>query len=93
MRAERASEARRRPITPGNERAVSILRLRLAIAHRSAGLVEHAAAVNLGDSGGPLINDHGELAGINIYVDYGRNQAYAAVDVSEILEFMEGVKP
>ena len=53
-----------------------------------ATVVEHGAAVNLGDSGGPLVDRRGELVGINVYADRGRDQAYAAVDVSELRGFL-----
>lgn len=54
-----------------------------------ARMVDFTAAINFGDSGGPVINSRGELVGINSYIDAGMNQVHMAVDVSVIKSFLD----
>jgi S1-C subfamily serine protease len=53
-----------------------------------ATMIDFTAAINFGDSGGPVINSRGEVVGINSYIDAGMNQVHMAVDVSEIKAFL-----
>ena len=54
----------------------------------SARVVEMDCTINFGDSGGPVIDRDGNLAGICSYFDLERNDAYMAIDVSEIRAFL-----
>jgi serine protease Do len=57
----------------------------------SARVIEMTAPINLGDSGAPVINRHGELIGINSWIETGENQTHLAIDIEEIRQFL-GVK-
>jgi serine protease Do len=54
-----------------------------------ARMIDFTAAINLGDSGAPLVNAKGELVGINSYIDTMMNGVHMAVDISEIREFLK----
>lgn len=54
----------------------------------SARVVDMSVPVNMGDSGGPVVDASGNLAGIISGIDAFKNQTYLAVSVSEIRAFL-----
>ena len=58
-----------------------------------ARIIETTAPLNPGDSGGPVVNDRGELVGVNASVDTGGQLLNACIDVSEIRDFLEAARP
>jgi serine protease Do len=54
----------------------------------SARIVETSCGINPGDSGGPLINQSGEIAGIVSSFDPGVNQVQKSIDASEVTSFL-----
>lgn len=57
-------------------------------------LIEHSALVNKGDSGGPVLNDAGELVGVtqgHVPDEVARGISLA-VDLSEVKDFLKGNK-
>lgn len=53
-----------------------------------ARMIETTSPVNPGDSGGPLLNDGGELVGVVQSFNVGANQQCFCVDVSEISQLL-----
>ncbi len=47
------------------------------------------AEINLGNSGGPLLNDKGEVIGINTYGVLNSQGIFGAISVSELIKFIE----
>lgn len=59
-----------------------------------ARLIEHSALVNRGDSGGPVLNDAGELVGVtqgHVPDEVARGISLA-IDLTEVKEFLRGNK-
>jgi S1-C subfamily serine protease len=54
----------------------------------SARVMDTTVTVNLGDSGGPVVDSSGNLAGIISGIDAFKNQTYLAVSDSEIRAFL-----
>jgi serine protease Do len=53
-----------------------------------ARVLDMSVPVNMGDSGGPVVDGRGELVGIISTIDCFRNQAYLAISASEIRAFL-----
>jgi hypothetical protein len=58
-------------------------------------LLQISAAINSGNSGGPLLNGSGEVIGINTLGITNAEGIYGAIDVSELLPLLEqnGITP
>jgi serine protease Do len=54
----------------------------------SARVMDTSVTVNLGDSGGPMVDSSGSLAGLISGMDAFKNETYLAVSVSEIRAFL-----
>ena len=54
----------------------------------SARIIEVTTPLNPGDSGGPLLNNAGQLVGINSSVLQGANQVQKGIDVTEAVSFV-----
>jgi serine protease Do len=54
----------------------------------SARVLDMSVPVNMGDSGGPVVDSRGNLAGIISGIDAFKNQTYLAVSISEIRAFL-----
>jgi serine protease Do len=55
-----------------------------------ATVVETQSPVNPGDSGGPVVNDKGELVGVTQSVNTGANLVSNCIDVSELKDLLAG---
>lgn len=55
----------------------------------SAMILETQKPVNPGDSGGPTVNDRGELVGVVASFDRGQNLVMQDIDVTEVRAFLE----
>jgi serine protease Do len=53
-------------------------------------VIQTDAAINTGNSGGPLLNTLGELVGVNFSIVEGANNVSFAVPVSDVKNFVEG---
>lgn len=53
-------------------------------------VIQTDAAINTGNSGGPLINTRGELIGVNFSIVEGANSVAFAVPVSDVKNFIDG---
>jgi hypothetical protein len=74
--------------TRGNVRQVHTKKLRLARGVRVVRMVETQAPVNEGDSGGPVVNDRGELVGVTDSYTAGRRLVSQNIDVREVKDFV-----
>jgi S1-C subfamily serine protease len=54
----------------------------------SARVMDMSVTVNLGDSGGPVVDSRGNLAGMISGIDAFKNETYLAVSISEIRAFL-----
>ena len=54
-----------------------------------ARVVEMTVPINGGDSGGPILNQKGELVGINSAVMTNANQVQMGIDITEIRAFLD----
>jgi S1-C subfamily serine protease len=62
-------------------------------APRYRSLVQHTAALNPGSSGGPLLNDRGEVVGINALTSSGATEGqFYAITVSRILPVLKRLR-
>lgn len=57
-----------------------------------SGLIQTDAAINFGNSGGPLINAIGEVIGVNTAIDASANGIGFAIPVNQIKPALESVK-
>ncbi len=57
-----------------------------------SGLVQTDAAINLGNSGGPLINLAGEVIAMNVAVQESANNIGFAIPINDLKAIIEGVK-
>lgn len=55
----------------------------------SAQIILHSATLNKGNSGGPLINNKGEVVGINSYIHLTGNNQFVAIHVSELISLLK----
>lgn len=53
-----------------------------------ARVLDMSVPVNLGDSGGPVVDERGELAGIISHIDCLKNQTTVAISAAEIRAFL-----
>jgi serine protease Do len=60
--------------------------LRLPIRLRFTHFIQTDAAINLGNSGGPLCNIDGEVIGVNVAIAYGANSIGFAIPIDRVLE-------
>lgn len=51
-------------------------------------LLQINAAINSGNSGGPLFNERGNVIGINTYGTYNAQGIFGAIDVAELVSFL-----
>jgi S1-C subfamily serine protease len=53
-----------------------------------AKLIEMTSPINAGDSGGPIMNQSGELVGIVLATDKTKNQIHTGIHVAEVRAFL-----
>lgn len=73
----------------GNVRAIYKKRFRTNVGEHEFKVVETDAAINSGDSGGPVVNADGQLVAISQSISVKANLLSYSVDVSEIKTFLE----
>lgn len=56
-------------------------------------VIQTDAAINQGNSGGPLINLRGEAVGVNVATEYGANDIAFAIPVSAVREVLTAALP
>ncbi|CAN5382642.1 hypothetical protein BH10BAC5_BH10BAC5_25500 [soil metagenome] len=56
---------------------------------RNAEVILHSANLNPGNSGGPLVNDKGEVCGINSYVRYNTEIMNFAIHARELIKLLK----
>ena len=54
----------------------------------SARVLDMSVPVNMGDSGGPVVDARGELAGLIGFIDGFKNQTYLAISAADIRAFL-----
>lgn len=54
----------------------------------NANVILHSAALNPGNSGGPLINSNGDVCGVNSYIRYNAENMNFAIHVKELINFL-----
>ena len=74
--------------TRGCVRQVHIRKIRSPAGVRAVRMLETQAPVNEGDSGGPVVNDRGELVGVTDSYTADRRLVSQSIDVREVKEFV-----
>jgi serine protease Do len=75
----------------GNVRQVYEGTCKTEFSEVKARLIDMTIPINPGDSGGPVLNQAGEMVGINLATVTASNQVHKALHISEIVAFLEEV--
>ncbi len=54
----------------------------------NANVILHSAALNPGNSGGPLVNSNGDVCGVNSYIRYNAENMNFAIHVKELINLL-----
>lgn len=73
----------------GNVRAVYRKKFKTGVGEHEFRVVETDAAINSGDSGGPVVNASGELVAVSQSISVKARLLSFSVDVTEVREFLE----
>ena len=79
-------------IVSGIGRAITTTDYTLAITERLENVIQTDAAINFGNSGGPLINISGQVVGINTAIDLSGQLIGFAIPINDVKEAVESVK-
>lgn len=79
--------------TRGNVRQVYTRKLKSGDGATDVQLVETQSPVNMGDSGGPVLNDHGEVVGVAAAYDPAERLVSQNIDVTEVRSFLTTAVP
>jgi tetratricopeptide (TPR) repeat protein len=79
--------------TSGTVRQVYRKQIRYRDFEFEARIIETQSPINPGDSGGPVVNDAGELVGVSAASRQGASLFSYCVDVSEVREFLAEERP
>jgi S1-C subfamily serine protease len=77
--------------TSGTVRQVYRRKVRVDDQEVDARVVETQAPINAGDSGGPVVNDEGELVGVNAAISRTGQLFSVCIDVQEVRDFLRDV--
>lgn len=55
--------------------------------------IQHTATLNSGNSGGPLLNSNGQVAGVNVAMFKNANNLYFAIPVATLRDFLKASVP
>src|SRR5262249_8483747 len=77
--------------TSGTVRQGYRRKVRLEDQEVEAQVMETQSPITPGDSGGPVVNDKGELIGVNAAVSRSGNLFSICIDVAEVRDFMDDV--
>lgn len=55
----------------------------------NANVILHSAALNPGNSGGPLVNSNGDVCGVNSYIRYNAENMNFAIHVKELINLLK----
>lgn len=79
--------------TTGTVRQVYRRKIKLEGQEVDARVLETQAPLNPGDSGGPVVNDSGELIGVTSAVNRAAQLMSLCIDVSEVRDFLNAAQP